>query len=132
MDDQANAKTTTNNNNNNLNNNNSSDAGGELSLLQRENVLLRDQLRSDVDAARALERSIVQVGELQRSFAGKVAEQADALAHVQTQLIGAADAVSRGNEQLAKAAARAVDFRIFVLLFILVSAVALLFIDWYS
>ena len=106
--------------------------GGELAALQRENVALREQLRSDVDAARDIERSVAQVGVLQRTFAANVAEQADALAHVQTQLAGATDAVSRGNEQLAQAAARAVDFRIFVLLFMLVSSFALLFVDWYS
>lgn len=100
-------------------------------MLQRENVVLREQLRSDVDAARELERSVIQVGVLQRTFAGKVAEQAEEIAHIHTTLVSATDAVSRGNEQLAQAAARAVDFRIFVLLFMIVSSFALLFIDWY-
>jgi hypothetical protein len=71
-------------------------ASVELASLERENVQLRAHLRTDVDAARELERSVIQVGALQRTFANKVAEQADELAHIQSTLAGATDAVVRG------------------------------------
>ena len=105
-------------------------AAAQQQLLQENHALL-NRLKTDVDAAREIERSVARVGALQRTFASKVAEQAEQIDHVHNVLTDAGAAVVKGNEELALAAAHGVDFRIFVLLFLITLTVALLFLDWY-
>lgn len=104
----------------------------ERARLTSENNVLLGRLRTDVDAARELERSVARVGVLQRAFASKVAEQAEQIDHVHAVMSDARSAVARGNEELLLAAAHGVDFRIFVLMFLVTMSVALLFLDWYQ
>jgi len=105
---------------------------GERARLTSENAALLGRLRTDVDAARELERSVARVGVLQRAFASKVAEQAEQIDHVHAVMSDARSAVARGNDELLLAAAHGVDFRIFVLMFLVTMSVALLFLDWYQ
>lgn len=113
------------------------DASLHLSATEREqltveNTALLSRLRTDIDAARELERSVARVGVLQRVFASKMAEQAEQIDHVHAVMGDARAAVSRGNEELIVATAHGVDFRIFVLMFLITMSVALLFLDWYQ
>jgi hypothetical protein len=103
----------------------------EHEQLLAENSALLGRLRTDIDAARELERSVARVGVLQRVFASKMAEQAEQIDHVHAVMGDARAAVSRGNEELIVATAQGVDFRIFVLMFLITMSVALLFLDWY-
>lgn len=100
--------------------------------LALENRDLLGMLRNDVDQARGLEQSVAKIGTLQRVFATKLSEQAEQISHIHHTIVGATDAVSRGNDQLAQAAAHGVDFRVFVLLFLLVCSFALIFLDNYE
>lgn len=104
----------------------------EREQLTVENTALLSRLRTDIDAARELERSVARVGVLQRVFASKMAEQAEQIDHVHAVMGDARAAVSRGNEELIVATAHGVDFRIFVLMFLITMSVALLFLDWYQ
>jgi hypothetical protein len=104
----------------------------ERTRLTAENSALLGRLRTDVDAARELERSVARVGVLQRAFANKVAEQAEQIDHVHAVMSDARSAVARGNDELLLAAAHGVDFRIFVLMFLVTMSIALLFLDWYQ
>lgn len=115
----------------------SSDTALHLGAAEREQLLVENtallgRLRTDIDAARELERSVARVGVLQRVFASKMAEQAEQIDHVHAVMGDARAAVSRGNEELIVATATGVDFRIFVLMFLITMSVALLFLDWYS
>jgi syntaxin 18 len=72
----------------------------------------------------------MEISELHMIFATKVAEQEELANHIADNTIESKHNVDKGTAELHKAARRGVDFRIFVLLFLIVASLALLFLHW--
>lgn len=104
----------------------------ERLILEEENKLLQNKLETNVDQARKIEKKVMEISELQQVFALKVAEQIELIDHNYQSVLQAHANVERGNRELQQATRRGVDFRVCVLLFIIVAGFALLFLDWIS
>jgi len=102
----------------------------ERKLLEEENLVLQNRLETTVDKARQIERKVAEISELQHIFATKVAEQGEMVDVAYVLATESRAHVDKGVQELHKAARRGVDFRIFVLLFLIVASVALLFLHW--
>jgi t-SNARE complex subunit (syntaxin) len=77
-----------------------------------------------------LERKLAEISELQEFMALKVDEQTTVINSNLEMAVESKGNVDEGVEQLIRAAKIGVDFRICVLLFLIVSSLALLFLDW--
>jgi syntaxin 18 len=104
----------------------------ERLILEEENKLLQNKLETNVDQARKIEKKVMEISELQQVFALKVAEQIELIDHNYQSVLQAHANVERGNRELQQATRRGVDFRVCVLLFIIVAGFSLLFLDWIS
>jgi syntaxin 18 len=70
----------------------------------------------------------MEISELQRVFATKVVEQAEVIENNFKLAVDSKSHVDRATKELTKATKRGVDFRVFVLMFLIVSSFALLFL----
>jgi len=99
------------------------------SALEQENQLLQHELDSLFDRTRNVERQIMEIAELQQVFASKVSQQDQEIDLNFQAAVAAKARVDTGAKHLRKAMKKGVDFRVFVLLFLIVLSVSLLFLD---
>ncbi len=72
----------------------------------------------------------MELSELQLLFATKVAEQSDYIEKNYESVLQANSYINQANIELIKATKKGVDFRIFVLIFLIVCSLSLLFLHW--
>jgi syntaxin 18 len=98
--------------------------------LRHENVQLQKELDDTVDQVREVEAQVVAISQAHQLLADNLMKQKDNIHQISKQAIDARKSVLRGNKELVKASRRGVDFRIFVLLFLLLLSFTLLFLHW--
>jgi len=102
----------------------------ETHLLEEENQQLAKQLECTVDQTRDIEKQVMEISELMHIFSAKVSEQTQQIEGLHSSAINTRLHVDGATKELRKAAEHSVDFRVFVLLFLIISSVALLFLHW--
>jgi syntaxin 18 len=100
----------------------------ERQLLEEENASLMNELETLVDQAKDVEKQIMEISELQNLFALKVAQQSEDIEHNFNIAISSKSNINNAAKELTKATKKGVDFRVFVLLFLIISSFALLFL----
>lgn len=98
--------------------------------LLKENVVLQKELDDMVDQVREVETQVVAISQAHQILSENLMKQKDNIHQITKHAIDARKSVARGNKELVKASQRGVDFRIFVLLFLLLLSFALLFLHW--
>lgn len=104
----------------------------ERRQLQEENRQLQRNLESYWDRTKEVERQVVEISHLQTLIANKVVQQRDVVDELHRLTIDGVAKVESGNDELRKAARSGRDFRIFVLLFLVVCSFSILFLHWYA
>lgn len=100
--------------------------------LEAENGALVAQLQNDLDEARTLESKMLEISELLTLFSEKVAEQHETVEALYEDAQTSHEYLVKSTEQLRSAAAHGVDFRLFVMLFLIIASFSLLFLEWFS
>jgi len=100
----------------------------ERQLLEEENASLMNELETLVDQAKDVEKQIMEISELQNLFALKVAQQSEDIEHNFNIAISSKSNINNAAKELTKATKKGVDCRVFVLLFLIISSFALLFL----
>lgn len=101
--------------------------------LQLENEQLRlEEMNRLTDQARDLQRQLGTIGQLMTVFSLEIVRQREDMLRIIDVTVKATINVELGNKQLVEATSSSVDFRFFVLLFLIILSVALIFLQWYS
>mmetsp|Transcript_1152 Transcript_1152/g.3183 ORF Transcript_1152/g.3183 Transcript_1152/m.3183 type:complete len:336 (+) Transcript_1152:81-1088(+) len=103
----------------------------EQAQLQTENEALQKELETMVEQAREAESRMLEISQLSHSFATKVEEQSSEVETLFEQAEQTSENLVRGNAYLDSAAKHSRDFRLIVLVVLMVSSFCLLFLDWY-
>ena len=103
----------------------------ERSQLQEDNEALRKELETMVQQTREAESRMVEIANLSHLFATKVDQQGAGVETLFTQAEQTSENLVRGNAYLDQAAKHSRDFRLFVLVLLLVASFSLLFLDWF-
>lgn len=72
----------------------------------------------------------MEISELFQLFSEKVAQQTEQIENISSNIIESKIHVDKGVKELTKATKSGVDFRIFVLLFLIICSFSLLFLHW--
>jgi hypothetical protein len=102
----------------------------EMQMLEQENRMLMDQLTNELEEAQRIERSAHEFSHLMDVFAEKVFEQDEMIEEIQTQAKENVDIVNQVPEQIIQASDHGKGFRHFMLIFLLISGLTLLLLDW--
>jgi syntaxin 18 len=105
---------------------------GEKKLLEAENIALQQEFDTMVDQMKIVDSQLASVGNLLGELAFHVSAQKDTLSTVNKLAAEATQRVSKGNKELISATKKGVDFRVMVLLFLVVCSLSLLFLNWYE
>eukprot|EP01116_Phalansterium_solitarium_P021865 TRINITY_DN6996_c0_g1_i1.p1 TRINITY_DN6996_c0_g1~~TRINITY_DN6996_c0_g1_i1.p1 ORF type:complete len:356 (+),score=104.87 TRINITY_DN6996_c0_g1_i1:1093-2160(+) len=97
--------------------------------LEHENSLLLHELDTLLERSRQVERQLMEISELQQLFASKVSQQELAIERNYDAAVAATAHIDTGGRELKKATKKGVDFRLCVLMFLVVASLALLFLD---
>jgi hypothetical protein len=97
-------------------------------LLERENSELQDELETMGDQARQIERSVMEISEMQRFFAAQLSQQNETVEQIAQLAERTRANVDIATGELQRASKRGVSFRTFVMLFLLVCSFALLYL----
>eukprot|EP01117_Protostelium_nocturnum_P015630 TRINITY_DN6077_c0_g1_i1.p1 TRINITY_DN6077_c0_g1~~TRINITY_DN6077_c0_g1_i1.p1 ORF type:complete len:287 (-),score=102.75 TRINITY_DN6077_c0_g1_i1:51-911(-) len=100
----------------------------ELRLLEEENDILAKDLETSLDQTRQVEESVMEISKLMETFVSKLSEQSEVIETNHQLAVGAKSHIDKGTKELRRAARWSVDFRVFVLLFLLVASFSLLFL----
>jgi len=103
----------------------------EKALLEEQNIALKTELETLVDHARVIEQRVMEISHLQQVFAMKVSEQLADIEHNRELVISSKANIDAGAKQIREATKFTVDFRFFVLLFLIIASLALLFLHWF-
>jgi septal ring factor EnvC (AmiA/AmiB activator) len=104
----------------------------ERNMLKQENTTLQHNFETLVDKTREIEKQVMEISHLQTLFADRVSQQKEAIEDIHKKAIESVDSVQRGNEYLQSASKSGRDFRVFILIFLLVCSFSLLFLHWYE
>eukprot|EP01119_Soliformovum_irregulare_P016601 TRINITY_DN4835_c0_g1_i1.p1 TRINITY_DN4835_c0_g1~~TRINITY_DN4835_c0_g1_i1.p1 ORF type:complete len:288 (-),score=84.57 TRINITY_DN4835_c0_g1_i1:13-876(-) len=102
----------------------------EKKVLELENKHLQVELETLVDQTKQIERQLQEIIELQDFFATKVVEQSQVI-ELNLRMGEESHAnVDSAVGELLQASGRGADFRVFVLMFLIIASLSLLFLDW--
>ena len=101
----------------------------EQKILEQENLTLQNQLETMTDQAKQLEKQVMEISQMQRFFATKLQEQNETVDLIADLAAKSKTNVDSATEQLQIASKRGVSFRTFVMLFLLVCALVLLYLN---
>ena len=104
----------------------------EILMMEEENQKLFNEMNCMIDEVKDAQKKMEEIGSLQQTFVENVMVQAEAIERIHDTAVGTAYNVEAGNEQLNKAMKNNVDFRVWVLFFLVMCSFSLLFLDWYS
>jgi t-SNARE complex subunit (syntaxin) len=102
----------------------------EIQELEYENDRLGKQLRSELEEARAVERTALEVSQLLQTFSEKVVDQRDMIVNIRDTAVQSVGVVEKVPDELEQATERSASFRRMLLAFLFVSALLLLLMDW--
>jgi len=103
----------------------------EAMMLSENDAVLRemDCLNSQVED---VTRKMAEISELASLFSAKMVEQKEMAENVYDLTLESSENMKAGNENMEKASASGVDFRILMIAFLLISSICILFLDWYD
>jgi syntaxin 18 len=76
--------------------------------------------------------SLHELSEMQNTLCRHIYEQTEQLEHVDQNTVEATESIIEGNKQLAEAVESGLDFRIWILIYLMGCSFSLLFLDWYG
>eukprot|EP01112_Ceratiomyxa_fruticulosa_P006278 TRINITY_DN1706_c0_g2_i2.p1 TRINITY_DN1706_c0_g2~~TRINITY_DN1706_c0_g2_i2.p1 ORF type:complete len:321 (-),score=70.75 TRINITY_DN1706_c0_g2_i2:73-1035(-) len=100
-------------------------------VLEMENANLMSELETVVDQIRAVDTLLSQISDLFDRMSPHLVEHREKLESIHTTAVNSTQNLERGNKALIQASKRSVDFRGIVFLFLIVSSLSLLFLNWY-
>jgi hypothetical protein len=107
-------------------------APAQLEMLKREKIQMQLLYNKELEELLAIEGTLREISHLQGLIEEQIANQSEKIESIYDASWEIHATVKRGNEQLAKAKGNSSSFRIFLVMFLLLSAMSLLFLNWYS
>lgn len=104
----------------------------QILQFEREESLLLQSTRSDLESLRTAESSLLEISSLQTQLAVHLSQQSELTDNLWNEAIEVSGRVMDGNLQLKKAKERGKDSRMWLLVFLFGSSFTLLFLDYYS
>ncbi|PRP73836.1 syntaxin-18 [Planoprotostelium fungivorum] len=100
----------------------------ERQVLEEENLLLLRELETSMSQTRKVEESVMEISQMMDTFVTKLMEQSEVIEHNHQVALQSKANVDQGARELRRAAQWSVDFRVFVLVFLLICSFSLLFL----
>ncbi|XP_058463937.1 syntaxin-18 [Malaya genurostris] len=104
----------------------------DMQIFESENVQLYNELKSLSEEVEQIEKSVVDIAQLQEIFTEKISMQKSDIERIANTVIGATENVKDANDQIKQAIQRNAGLRVWVLFFLIVLSLTLLFLDWYN
>ncbi len=93
---------------------------------------MRAELQSDVDAARQVESTMMEITELLQLFSTNIEQQKEEIEALYSNTIDSKENLNKGNEQLAQAHQQGTSARFYIIFFFSTLTFTLLFIHYVS
>ncbi len=104
----------------------------QIQQYSSETSQMLESMSSTLDSALLAEQSLLEIASLQTSLITHLQTQTESINLLYDDAIGSVGEVERANVQLKKAKERGGSARLFLLVFLIGSSMALLFLDYYS
>jgi len=104
----------------------------EMTQLQLEARQWKATLETDLDAAHETEQRMEAIAQLMQLFSIKVQEQSECMLSIQDNTVQVSANVISANDEIAQAIARGGRASFYLILFFILAAFSLLFLDWMS
>lgn len=104
----------------------------QIQSFSSENAELLSSMSSTLSSVLRAESSLSEISQLQSSLVTHLSVQAETIDRLYDDTIASVSEVKRANVELKKAKERAGDARIFLMVFLVGSSLALLFVHWYK
>lgn len=104
----------------------------QLQMFESENSALLSHMEEQLSSVLRAEKSLLEVSALQTELVRHLVQQTEVTERLYEEAVGSVAEVKAGNEQLKQARKRGEEGRLFLLIFLIGAAMALLFLDWYA
>eukprot|EP01028_Stygiella_incarcerata_P001471 TRINITY_DN1259_c0_g1_i2.p1 TRINITY_DN1259_c0_g1~~TRINITY_DN1259_c0_g1_i2.p1 ORF type:complete len:317 (-),score=84.81 TRINITY_DN1259_c0_g1_i2:84-1034(-) len=106
-----------------------SDDGNDF--MKKENAMLLSELSTMDEEVERAETLLSEISSMNSFLTTKISEQGELVMELHRLAESATESIKLGRKELDKAMKRGVDFRMFVLLCLVMASLSLLFLDWY-
>jgi len=103
----------------------------QMQVFESENTALLESMESELAAVQRAESRLLEISALQSELVFHLSQQAEVAEQLYDDAITSTSLAERGNTQLRQAAQRAKDSRLYILVFLLGTSFALLFLHFY-
>jgi syntaxin 18 len=103
----------------------------QIQIFESENSELLKSMESELASVQRAETRLLEISALQSELVFHLSQQAEQAEQMYDDAIASTSMAEKGNVQLREAARRAKDSRLFILVFLLCSSFALLFLHFY-
>jgi hypothetical protein len=100
-------------------------------FVKKENAMLLSELSTMDEEVERAETLLSEISSMNSFLTTKISEQAELVMELHRLAESATESIKLGRKELEKAMKRGVDFRMFVLLSLVMASLSLLFLDWY-
>lgn len=100
----------------------------EKQILEEENRILIGELENTMQQTRKVEESVMEISNMMNTFVSHITQQSEIIEHNHQMAVNARANIDQGARELRRAAQWSVDFRVFVLIFLLICSFSLLFL----
>lgn len=104
----------------------------EQRMFAQENELIRNRMVGLAEKAEEIQRQLGELAQVMTRFSLEITQQKESMARIVDVTASSVVNVKKGNEALVEATSSSVDFRFFVLMFLIIMTLSLLFLHWYS
>lgn len=104
----------------------------ELAHLEAESATLASELATMVDAVRTVERQMTEIRTLQSLISVRLGEQSEQIDVLLANATEALAAVETANGELERYREATSSYRLYMIVFLVTSALCLLFLNWYT
>ncbi|KAM9958450.1 hypothetical protein ACTFIW_001319 [Dictyostelium discoideum] len=104
----------------------------EMQIYEQQNSELKAELETLADQIEVINRQVEELSQLFDEITPHILQHKEVITNIHTTTIEATNYVTRGNNQIYEATKKSFDFRVMVLLFLIISSLSLLFLNWYQ
>ncbi|KAK6906048.1 hypothetical protein I203_100029 [Kwoniella mangroviensis CBS 8507] len=104
----------------------------QIQQFENENNILLENMSSTLSTVLSAESSLLEISKLQNELIQHLTQQTEMIDQLYSEAIDSVGSMDKANEQLKKARDTNKESRVFLLVFLIGSSLALLFLDWYA
>ncbi|EGC34740.1 hypothetical protein DICPUDRAFT_79512 [Dictyostelium purpureum] len=104
----------------------------ELLIYEKQNVELKAELETLSDQIEVINRQVEELSQLFDEITPHILIHKEVIENIYSTNVDATNYISRGNNKIYEATKKSFDFRVMVLLFLIICSLGLLFLNWYQ